>query len=259
MNTKPLLVLAPHQDDEVLGLGVHLAQWAKTTPIFVYFTSNGAPDQTIHPDRYPKLDCLTDSAYAARRFAEARTVLAALSDNAVARVNPFPSQSLVDRVENLTDSLAQLISELQPHTVIVPALEGAHPDHDATAVAAQLAISGASFPVSSMEYPIYTLASSVTKFNEPYNGGIAFVHALNSEEATQKRNLMKLYATQRGDAFLASFLQAMSQEVLQPLRFDAIKRLREQKNNPPYYSLNKNIRSSVDYVHDKLLRALHAR
>jgi len=116
----PILVVAAHPDDEVIGIGGHLASLCE--PVIVHLT-DGAPRSI--PDR---------ESYAATRSQElARALaLAGIGENRACVLGAVDQESSFALVE-LTVALEKLIAEFHPAVVVTHPYEGGHPDHDAAA------------------------------------------------------------------------------------------------------------------------------
>lgn len=125
----PVLVLAPHPDDEVLGCGALLADcWRDGTAAHVVCLTNGAAS---HPRSTQDV-----AAIRAKELAEAITILGgdARSDLTClgypdAALHRVPVQTVVARLDSLIDKLESLI-------LIAPSPLDPHCDHVTTALIA---------------------------------------------------------------------------------------------------------------------------
>ncbi|MDD7940306.1 PIG-L family deacetylase [Actinomycetospora lutea] len=118
-----VVVVAPHPDDEVLGVGGTLAVWAaECTEVAVVAVTDGEGSHLDSPT-------LTPAALVDRRIEERRAALAALGlQPAVARLR-LPDGAVA--AGDVADGVAAV---LRPgDTVIAPVPGDGHPDHDATA------------------------------------------------------------------------------------------------------------------------------
>ncbi|GAA4924493.1 LmbE family N-acetylglucosaminyl deacetylase [Actinomycetospora succinea] len=121
-----VVVVAPHPDDEVLGVGGTLAVWAaEGTEVAVVAVTDG---EGSHPDS----PTLTPRALVDRRAEERRAALAALGIEAAVDRLRLPDGAVA--ADDVADGVAAI---LRPDdTVVAPVLGDGHPDHDATAAGA---------------------------------------------------------------------------------------------------------------------------
>ena len=114
----PLVVLAPHPDDEVFGCGGVLAQAvASGAEIHVVILTDGAAQGDVEIRRAEALE-------AARRLGLPEPQLWGL-----------PDRSLQPDDRALRARLEALLLEVRPHAVLVPSTAEIHPDHRALAIA----------------------------------------------------------------------------------------------------------------------------
>lgn len=144
---RPVIVLAPHQDDETLGCGGTIASLTRAggsvTVIFATDGSGSHRDEQVPP-----------SELAALREQEARDaceVLGVAPENCMFLRNP--DGSLSDRLDALTDVIAQVVARNAATDVFVCSHYDAHPDHKALYQAARAASRVASFRL--LQYPIW--------------------------------------------------------------------------------------------------------
>lgn len=144
-----LLILAVHPDDETLGCG-GLIQQAITAGATVHaaFITNG--DNNPWPQRYVehrwKIGQKERKRWGKRRQAEALEALATLG---VKRRNVLflglPDQGLTSLLETSSDEAVELIlktiADINPTLLLGPTLDDTHPDHSATAVMVDMALS----------------------------------------------------------------------------------------------------------------------
>jgi N-acetylglucosamine malate deacetylase 2 len=129
------LVIAAHPDDDVIGLGVHLAH---VPDVIVTFATDGAPSDMVDASR---LGFRNPQAYAERRLFEARRALE-LVGIAPERVFGLGGSDgrLTEEIAPITRRILELIRSVAPTLVWMHPYEGGHPDHDAAAVCAHAAL-----------------------------------------------------------------------------------------------------------------------
>jgi LmbE family N-acetylglucosaminyl deacetylase len=129
----PLLVLAPHFDDEVLGCGGLLAGLADKGPVRVVIVCDGRGSAGLsRPAPAPGAPDI-----GAVRAAESRAALAALGVpvSAVSELG-FPDGTLSSRGPELAAALERVMGEMKPRWVLAPFRFDRHPDHMALGRAA---------------------------------------------------------------------------------------------------------------------------
>ena len=128
----PLLVVVAHQDDELICAGgAMLRTAAKGGKVHVVYLTDGAvPDSAVSVEMREReaLNCLAEFGAAAHflRYENERGLQAA------------------ENVAGAIGKVADLMREINPHTVVTSAFEGGHSDHDMTncIVARAAAIAG---------------------------------------------------------------------------------------------------------------------
>jgi len=122
---KRILVLSPHQDDELLGCGGLLLMFAASRAVQVAYVSDGKG----RPHRSPG----EQQALVAIRQREARAVCSQLGVCEPIFLNLDDGCLAGDRA--LPNLLGDLIRRFRPNLVFVPFPTDAHPDHAATSMA----------------------------------------------------------------------------------------------------------------------------
>lgn len=143
------LVVA-HPDDEAIGAGGQLHRF---TNLALVIASNGAPRDGRDMRRTGHASI---EDYASTRRAELMLALHALDipDEALALLD-LPDGELIFAVERVVAQLAEIFARHDIEIVMTHAYEGGHPDHDATALAAQLAAQRIPHPPALVEMPYY--------------------------------------------------------------------------------------------------------
>jgi N-acetylglucosamine malate deacetylase 2 len=133
-NSAPVVVVAAHPDDEVIGAGCQLRCWRD---VHIIFVTDGAPRSMA--------DALengfaTRADYARARLNEsvAALALAGVKTERIIQL-PFADQDASFQLPALIESLADILRRIRPELIVTHAYEGGHPDHDATAFAVHAA------------------------------------------------------------------------------------------------------------------------
>lgn len=192
----PLLVLAAHPDDEVIGVLGSLYPCPGT--VAVAFLTDGAPARRWRPS-----DCRDRAAYRRLRRREAAAVWTTFAPNAQLHFASVPDQQLSFHLHEAAAWLTSVIAALRPGLLLAPAYEGGHPDHDAANVLAAYCARRAAIPA--WEYALYT-AQAGTIMRQCFPGQPGWTRRLNLPAAAAKRHAMSLYASQA--ATLAAFSPA---------------------------------------------------
>lgn len=125
------VVLAAHPDDETIGVGCLLSV---SQDCWVLYLTDGAPrDPRLRADRELQ-------SYVAQRKSEAHSALT-LAGVAPGHVRWLGGvdQEASDALVQLTGSLREWLSIIEPSAIVTHPYEGGHPDHDAAAFCARAA------------------------------------------------------------------------------------------------------------------------
>lgn len=127
---RSVAVIAAHPDDEIIGVGGHLALWKGVRILYV---TDGAPRDMRDA---VAAGCAEREAYAEMRHQEARAALAeaGISDEQVHELG-FVDQDASLHLFELSLAVARFLKKFSLAAVITHPYEGGHPDHDATAFA----------------------------------------------------------------------------------------------------------------------------
>ena len=190
----PVLLLAPHPDDEVVGFATLVARHrAAGGRVAVLFLTEGVPPAEL---LWP-WERRRRAARVARRQAEAEAACDRLGAEIVA-FRPLPCRRLKDDLPTARTAVAAAVAGTGAGSLWVPAYEGGHQDHDAAnCLAARFAAAG--LPV--WEAPLYSFAGGRLRRQEfltpPHQPGV--VIRLSPAERRAKRDLLALYASERAN------------------------------------------------------------
>ena len=120
------IVVAPHPDDEVLGCSSVLLG----STVTVVYVTDGVPPWTAAADR---------EELEAQRGMECIDAWGVLSSRANRVHLGFADLAAWQAVEQIAESLTQVIDAAACEEVYLPAYQGGHPDHDASYLAGMLA------------------------------------------------------------------------------------------------------------------------
>jgi LmbE family N-acetylglucosaminyl deacetylase len=128
------VLVAGHPDDETLGASLLLARLPST--VVVHLTDGAPADARLRSPSAPA----SRAAYAdlRRRECLAALAIAGLGADRVLSLGAEDQQAAF-ALPALTRRLERLLARVRPAVVVTHAYEGGHPDHDAAALATQLA------------------------------------------------------------------------------------------------------------------------
>lgn len=194
-----LLFLAPHPDDESLAAGGLLQRAVSAgAEVAVVFASDG--DKNPWPQRAVEKKwriCARERArWGERRRAEALAALERLGLPGTSAVMlGFPDQGFTAALLSPNNpplaALVEVITTFQPSLFIAPSLGDRHPDHNALAVIARLALDEAGYRESDCRVIHYVIHS---KGQPPAGTRITF--SLESHEIEQKRHAILAHDSQ---------------------------------------------------------------
>lgn len=127
-------VLAAHPDDETIGASLVLS---RSDPTIIYLTDGAPRDSRLWP---PDMQCSREE-YAAtrRREAEHAVALAGIRSGRISWLGAADQEGIFDVAKN-TGMLARFLEQRHPDVLVTHSYEGGHPDHDACALLARLAV-----------------------------------------------------------------------------------------------------------------------
>ena len=142
----PVLVLAPHPDDEAIGCGGMLIRHAgQGDRVRVVFVTDGAAGDPL--GYYAGLD------YKGLRRQEAKRAAEALGVEELLFLD-YPDGRLVE-IQGLAEHLRRLVVADPPSVIYSPSVGEVHPDHWAVAVALEQALRGAQTSATVYHYEIW--------------------------------------------------------------------------------------------------------
>jgi LmbE family N-acetylglucosaminyl deacetylase len=121
--SKNICILAPHQDDEVLGMGGTLSYLVSNNKnIQIIFTTDGGRGIKNSPALITKLI----------RKAEFNKVNKLLNNKLEVIYCDFPDGKLQEHLPSLQNKLQNIVQDFQPDLIFCPNSQDWHPDHKAT-------------------------------------------------------------------------------------------------------------------------------
>lgn len=187
-------ILVAHPDDETIGASALLAHC--TEPLVIFMT-DGAPKETrLWPPEFRG----SREDYANSRRQEASTALAdAGIDEPQIEWLGGMDQEAIFHVAKLADKLAGIMREREPHLLITHPYEGGHPDHDAAALTASIAMSGLSRPPLHLEMTSYHAHDGRCETGCFLDGNPEneFLFAFSQQDVDRKRAMLNAYASQK--------------------------------------------------------------
>lgn len=188
----PVLVLAPHADDEVVGCGgtlaLHAAQ-GDAIRVLVIFDGAAAMPQVGNRTETER------SEYVARRESESRAALRILTGAREASALEFwhlpeGHEPASQEIQRGARALRRLLESYQPRTVYVPWPGDAHGDHRSVTRAAESALRGLSFDLEAWGYEVWSALTPERVIDV-------------SSVADRKRRALAAHLTQDGEGRLA--------------------------------------------------------
>lgn len=203
---RDILILVPHPDDEVVGCAAAIARARRAgARISTFYLTDGVPP----PESLWPWQRRSRAARAARRWREAEAAAARLGLT-VAERQGIPSRRLRMHIGETRLRLLKLIARERIDRLWVPAYEGGHQDHDV----ANFIASTVADRVQVWEFSEYNFAGGRVRSQDfPSERGGEQVLALDAKEQEEKRVLLALYESERGNLGYVG----VSQEAFRPL------------------------------------------
>jgi N-acetylglucosamine malate deacetylase 2 len=190
-----IVVIVAHQDDETIGIASRLCKFRNMTLIY---TTDGAPRNL---ERAKALGFESAEDYSKARFAELRRALSILNVKPACLVTfKYPDGETVYNLPSLIDRVQREISGAA--AVLTHAYEGGHPDHDACALATQIAcdriVSGPGHVPLHLEFAEYFCHNGKLVANGFLPNATDYPSAvrLSWSELRRKRRAMSAFVTQ---------------------------------------------------------------
>lgn len=195
LSPKSAMVIAPHQDDEVLGCGGLIASKREhNIPVQIVFVTDGGASHAWHPK-------FQSGELIPIRKQEALTALKILGvDSSQIHFLNKPDSKLrfLDATERqkTIDELAQILQSCQPEEVYVPHRKDRTKDHEATYELVQEAINLSGIKVDVLQYPIWILWNSLLFRNFKFDD-LAGAYRLSIRSFQhQKKQALEVYRSQ---------------------------------------------------------------
>ncbi|MDQ6718712.1 MAG: PIG-L family deacetylase [Gemmatimonadota bacterium] len=217
------MVVAAHQDDEVIGVGGRLPR-LKSDVLIVHVT-DGAPRDLKNAIEAGFSIREQYAAACQEEVREALEVAGLVADQSI--TIGIPDQEATLNLVALTRRLVELFDAYKPEIVVTHSYEGGHTDHDSTAFAVQgawrmLRDAGAKVPVV-LEMTSYHLRTGDRTFFEflPWSEGEVWTVTLSEAERNLKREMFRRFRSQwsvvrRFPLQVERFRQAPAYDFTQP-------------------------------------------
>lgn len=192
-----ILVIAPHRDDEVIGVGGTIAKHSSMgDSVYVCVVTHGAePVFSVEYDMRIQTECIEANKYLGVK----ETVFL-----------DFPAVMLetVPRHE-LNDSLIKTVQRIKPDIVYIPHRGDMQLDHKLTSDAAMVALRPKYQHIVKKIYAYETLSETGWDIPNTVNEFIPTVYSDISETLEKKLKAMKIYQTQTADYPNARSIEAI--------------------------------------------------
>ena len=185
-----LLVVVAHPDDETVGAGALLSRHPDA---WIVHATDGAPRDSGFRARSFS-GTREEYARTRRRELEASMALAGIGPERL-RCLGIADQEAVFEISPMIEGIQRSIREVEPGSILTLAYEGGHPDHDAVALAVQMAAEG----IEIFEMPLYHAEPGTERMavQEFLPGSPEILLALTDEERELKRRMIAAFTTQQ--------------------------------------------------------------
>lgn len=189
----PMVIIAPHQDDETLGCGGLLASAGRTARVEIIYLTDGQSSHPGHP-------VITPAALGARRRTEALAAMASFglashqlhflnaADGTLSRLTPMATATFVNE-------LASRLSAMQPARIFAPCRNDGSSEHDAAFALLTQALSALPSRPPLLEFPIWSWWNPLLLFG-PACRCRRIWRLKFSAQAGQKRQALLTYTSQ---------------------------------------------------------------
>jgi len=195
LSQKSVMVIAPHQDDEVLGCGGLIGcKREENVPVQVVFVTDGAASHAWHPNFQSGelIPIRKDEALSALSILDVdRKQVHFLNkpDGKLSYLKPTERQRTIEQ-------LAELLKSFEPGEIYVPHRKDRTKDHEATYELVQAAIKLSEIETDVLQYPIWIFSRSLLfrdlKLNELAGAYRLSIHSVQAK----KRRAIEVYRSQ---------------------------------------------------------------
>jgi LmbE family N-acetylglucosaminyl deacetylase len=181
-----LLVLVAHQDDETACSGL----LQRSSDQSIAYATDGAPADDFFWARHG-----SRAAYSGVRRSEASAATAKIGVSNLEFLN-FGDQLLYCALDAAFLAVFDIVRRYKPDTVLVPAYEGGHPDHDSCSFLA--ALLRRKLGLSVWEMPLYHRSTTGKLISQRFRqlNGTECVLLLSSKEQQTREGMIESYASQ---------------------------------------------------------------
>jgi len=215
-NTKSILVVASHPDDETIGAGIKMIRsMKKGEKVYVVYITDGAPG-CEECDCFSWGDFKTCKEYRLQREKETKYALSLANissgnliflrndDQFLKFYRSNPDETLI-QIKNIISNLTDILNRVKPAEVYITAYEGGHCDHDLSHFIAVQAFIKSNIANSTKVYEFPEYCDDVRQEFIPQNNSqeAAYGHAVISLDYSQDelnlRNRMLLAYTSQNE------------------------------------------------------------
>ena len=204
---KNILVIAPHPDDEIVGLGITIKKiLKKRNNIVIFFPTNGviAMNQMWFWTRHNYIKNLSE------RISEMKSSLKQLGiENFF--LQDIPTRTLKDHIKETYLKISNLIKKNKIDTIFCPAYEGGHQDHDVT----NFICSKFKKKLMVFEFAEYNYFKRKINTNEFVDKTTSETNLiLNENERLEKQELLNIYNSEKKNLSFLSILKESYRELI---------------------------------------------